>query len=181
MTRLLPIIIGWLLVSGCMSTKEKIRAEIEPLTERVDGLVRQFDLLEEKIRKTGGAPPTKETQRLAKLPQPKGETAAPAAISKEDPAERLYGTWISEEVPTRVGPTVNTVTFRKDGTVRIDTKSALPLLGHLRTTEGPFQVEGDTLSSDTIEGGTRMHFDFDGDVLVLRTKKDKIIRLHPAA
>lgn len=157
-----------LCISGC-ATRKTFREEIAPLITRSQSLEERLESLQRKM--------SEMPEGLKSEPEEKAETPPPAA---PEALERLYGKWVSEEVQTKVGPTVNTIVFRKDGTVRIDTRSTLPMLGHIRTTEGPFRVEGDTLTSDSIEGGTTVKFHFDGDDLLIETKDNKTIRLHPA-
>lgn len=174
-----PLLLLLLLVciSGC-ATRKTFREEIDPLAKRSEALAERLEALQRKLQDLPrGEGEAVEMEKPVEEPAKKEE--APAAATP-DIVERLYGRWVSEEVNTKAGPTINTIEFRRDGTVRIDTRSTLPLLGHLRTTEGPFRVEGETLTSDSIEGGTTVKFRFEGDDLLIETKDQKTIRLHPA-
>lgn len=170
--RRIVLLIAAIALAGC-SPRKAVKEEVAPLIERADRLGQKIEKIE---------------RRLAKLPKPSGAAVAPspAPAKAEQPAEsleqKLYGTWISDKVESPLGPIKNKVTFQKKGKVSICTWSVLPFLEgkELRSTEGPFTVEGDTISSDTIEGGTKVQYHFEGDDLIIRYGSGKTVRLHRA-
>lgn len=169
--RLIVLLIVMVMLAGC-SPRKAVKEEVAPLIERTDQLGQKIEKIE---------------RQLKKLPKP-GEavTPSPPPAKAEQPVEspeaKLYGTWISDKVESPLGPIKNRVTFHKEGDVSICTWSVLPFLEgkELRSTQGPFKVEGDTITSDSIEGGTKVQFHFEGDDLVIRYGSGKTVHLHRA-
>ena len=95
-----------------------------------------------------------------------------------DPHEKLYGTWVSKDVPTSAGDVKIQVTFRQEGPVRIVAWSELPFVGKVRETKGPYEVHGNTISSSAIRGGTSVQYWFDQGELIIKYSDGKTVRLH---
>lgn len=170
--RRIVLLLAVIALAGC-SPRKAVKEEVAPLIERADQLGQKIEKIE---------------RQLTKLPQPSGAAVTPSPVPTkaeqpaESPEEKLYGTWISDKVESPLGPIKNRVTFHKEGEVSICTWSVLPFLEgkELRTTKGPFKVEGDTITSNSIEGGTKVQYHFEGDDLVIRYGNGKTVRLHRA-
>lgn len=68
------------------------------------------------------------------------------------------------------------LTFREDGPVRILAWSELPLVGQVRNKQAPYEIHGNTISSQALRGGTSVKYRFDGDVLVIEYQDGKTVR-----
>ncbi|HEV7299919.1 MAG TPA: hypothetical protein VGN72_11190 [Tepidisphaeraceae bacterium] len=94
-------------------------------------------------------------------------------------AQRLYGTWEAENVEAPIGDVRVRLTFKEEGPVRIAAWSELPLVGQVRDKKGPYEVQGNKITSEAIRGGTTVQYRFDGDdVLVIEYTEGKSVRFH---
>lgn len=114
--------------------------------------------------------------------QPRGASAdggADPATAAAGPPERLFGTWVAHDVATSAGPVKVQVTFRQEGPVRIIAWSELPLIGQVRETKGPYEVNGHTITSEAIRGGTSVQYWFQDDgQLVIKYADGKTVAFH---
>lgn len=111
--------------------------------------------------------------------------AAPPATAHtpakpDGPPDALVGTWVAEDVDAKIGQVKINLTFREEGRVKIIAWSELPLVGKVREKKAPYEVHGDTISSDAIRGGTTVKYWFDGDQLVIEYKDGKTVRFRRA-
>lgn len=112
-----------------------------------------------------------------------GPATAPAAqnpVKAQDPAERLHGTWVAEDVDVKMGQVKIRLVFKEDGPVKIAAWSDIPFVGQVRDKTAPYEVDGNTISSEAIRGGTTVNYRFDGDDLIIEYKDGKTVRFHRA-
>lgn len=115
-------------------------------------------------------------------PQPSASasaTSAPAttqATAQPSQHERLYGTWVAHDVDTKMGDVKIRLTFKKQGPVSIMAWSDLPFVGQVRDKQAPYDVHGNTISSEAIRGGTSVQYRFDGGDLIIEYKDGKAVR-----
>ena len=104
--------------------------------------------------------------------------AAPDAPpkSKQDPPEKLYGTWVAKDVEAKVGEVTIKLSFREEGGMKLVAWSELFFVGKVKGMKGPYKVRGDTISSKAIRGGTKAKFWFEDEQLVLQFKDGTIVR-----
>ena len=96
--------------------------------------------------------------------------------SRADPADRLYGSWIANDVDTDMGEVTIKVVFRREGAVRVLAWSDIPFVGQVKDLKAPYEVHDDTISSQAIRGGTEARYSFEGERLVLRFEGGKVVR-----
>lgn len=91
-------------------------------------------------------------------------------------AEKLYGTWIAEDVDSKMGEVKIKLTFREDGPVTILAWSDIPFVGKVKDLRESYELHGDTISSKAIRGGTSVRYSFEGEQLVLQFEDRKVVR-----
>lgn len=96
------------------------------------------------------------------------------------PHERLYGTWIANDVDTKMGEVKIKLTFRRVGTLRLLAWSDIPFVGKVKDLKAPYEVHRDTIRSKAIRGGTTVKFSFEGEHLVLQFEDGKVVRFRRA-
>ena len=116
--------------------------------------------------------------RSATRPAANAGNAGNAA--NEGAPERLYGTWVAEDVDVKMGQVKIRLTFKEDGPVKIAAWSDIPFVGQVRDKTAPYEVNGNTISSEAIRGGTTVNYRFDGDDLIIEYKDGKTVRFHRA-
>lgn len=94
--------------------------------------------------------------------------------------ERLYGAWIAEDVDVSMGEAKVKLVFKDDGPVKIMAWSDMPFVGQVRDKSAPYEVSGDTISSDAIRGGTTVKYRFEGEQLVIEYQDGKTVRFDRA-
>ena len=97
-------------------------------------------------------------------------------ITQSGPPEKLYGTWIAEDVDAKIGEVKIKLTFVEEGPVKLLAWSEIPFVGQVRDLKGPYEVQGDTISSKAIRDGAKAKFSFEGEQLVLQFDGGKIVR-----
>src|SRR5687767_1432087 len=97
-----------------------------------------------------GTTPTTQAARPVTRPATQAATR-PAA---PDPSEKLYGTWVADDVDAKMGQVKIRLVFKEDGPVRIAAWSDIPFVGQVRDRTAPYEVHGNTISSEAIRGGT---------------------------
>ncbi len=108
-----------------------------------------------------------------------GSPVALAAVIMQDASPaRLYGTWTAKGVDAKMGEVRIRLTFRREGKASLLAWSDIPFVGQVRDLEGPFTVQGDTISSVAIHDGRKAKFSFEIDQLVLRFKSGKVVRFN---
>lgn len=109
--------------------------------------------------------------------QAREQSDSAPAQEEQGPPERLYGTWKSiGSVDSDIGPVEVQVRFREEGPVKIMAWSELPLVGKVRDVSGPYEVEGNTIKSETIRGGTSVQYRFEGGNLVIEYEDGETVR-----
>jgi len=109
-------------------------------------------------------------------PLPAGSSEMRVNDIQPGSAEKLYGTWIAEDVDAKMGEVKIKLTFRKDGPVTILAWSDIPFVGKVKDLREPYEVHGDTISSKAIHGGTSVRYSFEGEQLVLQFGDRKVVR-----
>lgn len=104
----------------------------------------------------------------------------PAADDPGDPPERLLGAWVAEDVPVSMGEVKIKLVFREENGVQILAWSDLPFVGEVRDKTAPYEVHGNTISSEALRGGTSVQYRFAGDDLIIEYQDGKTVRFHPA-
>jgi hypothetical protein len=115
--------------------------------------------------------PTTQAARPATRPATQAATR-PAASG---PSEKLYGTWVADDVDAKMGEVKIRLVFKEEGPVRIAAWSDIPFVGQVRDRTAPYEVHGNTISSDAIRGGTTVKYWFDGGQLVIEYKDGKTV------
>jgi len=105
-------------------------------------------------------------------------TTRPADQDQAAPPDRLLGTWVADDVDTQMGDVKVKLTFRKDNDMKLMAWSDVPLVGKVRDKEAEYTVDGDTISSKAIRGGTSVKYRFDDGRLVIEYKDGKTVRFH---
>lgn len=109
-------------------------------------------------------------------------TSAPATNAADEAAHsRLYGTWVAQGVDAKMGDVKIKLTFNKDGPVRILAWSDLPFVGQVRDKRAPYEIHGNTISSEALRGGTTVKYRFDNGDLIIEYKDGKTIRFTRAS
>lgn len=107
-------------------------------------------------------------------------TTAPAttrsAVEARSLEQKLYGTWIANDVDARLGQVKVKLTFRQEGPMKLAAWSDVPFVGQVRDKTATYQVNGNVISSDAIRGGTSVEYWFEGDDLIIRYKDGKTVR-----
>ena len=85
--------------------------------------------------------------------------------AQSDSAEKLYGTWIANDVGARMGEVKIKLTFRKEVPMTILAWSAIPFAGKVKKLDAPYEVYGETILSKAIRGGTTSRYSFEGEHL----------------
>jgi hypothetical protein len=119
---------------------------------------------------------TSTGEGAAHLPPTTAATTAPATTQAQSNEEQLYGTWVAKDVDVKLGEVKIELVFRKTGTLKLAAWSDIPFVGQVKNKKGPFEVNGDIISSEAIRGGTSVRFWFDGAQLVIQYKQGKTIR-----
>jgi hypothetical protein len=96
--------------------------------------------------------------------------------AQSDSAEKLYGTWIANDVDVTMGEVKIKLTFRKKGSMTILAWSDIPFAGKVKDLEEPYEVHGETIRSKAIRGGTKAKYSFEGEHLVLQFEAGKVVR-----
>ena len=124
--------------------------------------------------RTSAASTTVTSTTVAPVPtrQSPATTQAAQAPSQHD---RLYGTWVARNVDAKMGEVKIQLTFKEDGPVKILAWSDLPFVGQVRDKKAPYEVHGNTISSDAIRGGTSVKYHFDGDDLIIEYGDGKTV------
>jgi len=127
-------------------------------------------------------PPQQQQQQRssAHAPPATQATTGPSAgattqASQQALEDKLYGTWVADDVDAKIGQVKIKLTFHQDGPVKIAAWSDIPFVGQVRNKSAPYEVHGNTIHSDAIRGGTSVKFWFDGDQLVIRYEQGKTI------
>lgn len=107
-------------------------------------------------------------------------TRAGTNPAQHDLEERLYGTWVAEDVDVSMGQVKIRLVFKKEGPVKIAAWSDMPFVGKVRDKTAPYEVSGNTISSEAIRGGTTVKYRFDGDDLVIEYEDGKTVRFRRA-
>jgi hypothetical protein len=97
------------------------------------------------------------------------------AIEQAD-SRRLHGSWIAENVGAKIGEVTIRLTFPDQGPMNIVAWSEIPFVGEVRNLTEPYAIEGDTISSKAIRGGTKARYGFEGEQLVLQFENGRTIR-----
>lgn len=122
--------------------------------------------------------PTKDQSAPATRPATRPASAAGAGdTDAQAAAEKLHGTWVSvNPVGVSFGAAEIKLTFKDEGPVRIMAFSTLPLVGKVRETSGPYEVNENTITSEAIRNGTSVQYHFEGEQLVIEYKDGKTVR-----
>jgi hypothetical protein len=102
-------------------------------------------------------------------------TTTQAATQDERLEEKLYGTWVANDVDVKLGKVKIKLTFANDGPMKLAAWSDIPFVGQVRNKSGSYKVDGDHLSSAAIHGGTSVRFWFDAGRLVIQYEKGKTV------
>lgn len=122
-------------------------------------------------------PVDRPSTRSSKGSRPPTTNAADADQAAED---KLVGTWVAEDVDSKIGQVEIKLTFRKEGGMKLAAWSDIPFVGQVRDKRGPYDVHGDVISSSAIRDGTSVKFRFEDDDLVIEYKDGKTVRFHRA-
>jgi hypothetical protein len=126
-----------------------------------------------------GAPatgPQPRPDRSSSSPASQAARASTAAAGDQQQHERLYGTWVARDVDVSMGEVKIELTFAEEGPVRILAWSDLPFVGQVRNKKGPYDIQGNTISSSAIRGGTSVDYRFEGKDLIIAYKDGKTVR-----
>jgi len=96
--------------------------------------------------------------------------------AQSDSAEKLYGTWIANDVDVTMGEVKIKLTFRKEGAMTILAWSDIPFAGKVKDLKEPYEIHGDTIRSKAIRGGTKAKYSFEGKQLLLQFEDGKVVR-----
>ena len=107
--------------------------------------------------------------------------AASDAADGPNSAERLLGTWVANDVDTSLGDVKVKLTFREEGGMKLAAWSDLPLVGQVREKRGSYTVDGNTISSQAIRGGTTVKYRFDAGQLLIEYEDGKTVRFQRAS
>lgn len=101
-------------------------------------------------------------------------------VQNSEPAEphRLNGSWVAEDVDVKIGEVTIALTFPDEGPMNIVAWSEIPFVGEVKNLTVPYVVQGDTISSKAIRGGTKARYGFEGEQLVLQFENGTTIRFH---
>jgi len=78
------------------------------------------------------------------------------------PHEKLYGTWIANDVDAKMGEVKIKLTFRKEVPMTILAWSDIPFAGKVKKLDAPYEVYGETILLKAIRGGTTSRYSFEG-------------------
>jgi hypothetical protein len=95
---------------------------------------------------------------------------------ESDPHETLYGAWIANDVDTTMGEVTIKLTFRRVGTVKLLAWSEIPFVGKVKDLKGPYDVQGETIRSKAIRGGTKVKYSFESEQLLLQFEDGTVVR-----
>ncbi len=56
----------------------------------------------------------------------------------------------------------------------------MPFVGKVKETKGPYEIQGDKITSKAIRGGTSVKYRFDGEALVVTYSDGKTVRFNRA-
>lgn len=123
-----------------------------------------------------------ETQRGATIERANAAAAdsdtARGSKSEQGSPEKLYGIWFADDVDVKIGEVRIELTFFDEGPVKIVAWSELPFIGKVKHAKWPYEVQGDTIRSKAIRGGTKAKYWFEGERLVLQFEDGKTVRFH---
>lgn len=103
------------------------------------------------------------------------ETAQQRTVPEPVP-EQLYGTWVAQNVDSKIGQVKIELTFKKEGPVHLLAWSELPLVGQVRNKTAPYEVTNGKLHSDALRGGTTVDYWFEGGNLMIKYKEGQVVR-----
>lgn len=119
---------------------------------------------------------TATARASASVTRPASAPATTRAADADDPHAKLFGTWVARDVDASMGDVKVKLTFRKQGPVRILAWSDLPFVGQVRNKTAPYEIHGNTISSDALRGGTTVKYRFDGGDLLIEYQDGKTVR-----
>lgn len=102
----------------------------------------------------------------------------PVQNSERPEPQRLYGSWVAEDVDAKIGEVTITLTFPDEGPMNIVAWSEIPFVGEVKNLTAPYVVQGDTISSKAIRGGAKARYGFEGEQLLLQFENGTTIRFH---
>ena len=111
--------------------------------------------------------------------KPSDTNVAPAttrAVRELSLEDRLYGSWVANDVDTKLGEVKFKLTFREEGPMKLAAWSDIPFVGQVRDKTAPYELHGNVISSDAIRGGTSVEYSFEGDDLIIKYKEGKTVR-----
>jgi hypothetical protein len=120
-----------------------------------------------------GAPATATPPAPVPTTAPATTRSAAEARSLE---QKLYGTWIANDVDAKLGQVKVKLTFRQEGPMKLAAWSDIPFVGQVRDKTATYEVNGNVISSGAIRGGTSVEYWFEGDDLIIRYKDGKTVR-----
>ena len=180
MNRETMVLLAAMLLAGCDDSRQSM--DVEP--GRSAG-----EMSQQGTAPSGTAPGTTSTTSTTATPvnppaqretqpatSPDAGMSPQATSGDSSQVDRLYGTWVAENVNTDSGDVRIRLTFREDGPVKIAAWSELPLIGQVRDKTAPFEVHGNTITSDAIRGGTTVHYRFDQGDLIIEDEDGKTVR-----
>lgn len=103
----------------------------------------------------------------------RGSNPSVGEANEQGLPERLLGTWVARDVDTKLGEVKVKLTFRDSGGMKLAAWSDIPFVGQVRDKQGPYTVDGNTISSDAIRGGTTVQYRFDSGKLIIEYKDGK--------
>jgi hypothetical protein len=138
-------------------------------------------------REKSPVPPTAQTagDRTAPIPTTTPTTSPRNADASQDRGDaqetsdaerRLYGTWAAENVSSPIGDVRIRLVIRREGPLRILAWSELPMVGKVREKEASYEINGDTISSEALRGGTSARYRFEGGNLLLTLSDGRTVR-----
>lgn len=148
---------------------------------RIHFIALVFLLLQAGSCDRGGGQSPRDASSNSSPPNPSQPASQPANASTNPAADeqehaRLYGTWVARDVDVSMGEVKIELTFAKEGPVRLLAWSDLPFVGQVRNKKGPYDIQGNTISSPAIRGGTTVNYRFDGKDLIIEYKDGKTVR-----
>ena len=103
---------------------------------------------------------------------------ARSATEKQALEQKLYGTWVAEDVDVSMGQVKIKLTFKEEGPMKLAAWSDIPFAGQVRDKTAPYEVDGSVISSDAIRGGTSVEYWFEGEELVIKYREGKTVRFN---
>lgn len=106
--------------------------------------------------------------------------AGKAASDYQTAEEQLQGNWLADDVDVSTGEATIKLSFRDDGRMKLAAWSDILFVGQVRDKTAPYEVHGNTISSEAIHGGTSVDFRFEDDKLIITYEDGKSVRFHRA-